>query len=72
MLAMFPPLTMIPPLGVGKPMKSASQRTVCASISVATGASRQAPTLGLTAAASRSPSIPMGAGDAVMYPKKRG
>ena len=38
-------------------MNSAIQRTVCASISVATGDSVHAPTFGFTAAASRSPSI---------------
>ncbi len=53
-------------------MSSAIQRTVCDSISVAAGESVHAPTFGFTAAASRSPSIPIGAGAAVMYPKKRG
>jgi hypothetical protein len=47
-------------------MSSAIQRTVWASISVAAGAMVQAPTFGFIAAASRSPSMPIGAGDAVM------
>jgi len=41
------------------------QRTVCSSISVAIGPIRQAPTFGLTAAARKSPSMPMGAGEEV-------
>ena len=53
-------------------MSAAIHRTVCDSISVAAGDSIQAPTLGLTAAARKSPRIPIGAGGAVMYPKKRG
>ncbi len=53
-------------------MSSAIHRTVCDSISVAAGDSVHAPTFGFTAAASRSPSMPIGAGAAVMYPKKRG
>ena len=51
---------------VGNPISSAIQRTVCASISVAIGDSRHAPTFGLTADASRSPSAPIGAGLDVM------
>ena len=47
-------------------MSSAIHRTVCASISVAAGDSVHAPTFGFTAAASKSASIPMGAGEAVM------
>ena len=66
MFAMLPPLTNSPPQSAGKPRNSAIQRTVCASISVATGDSAQPPTFGLTAAASRSPSTPIGAADEVM------
>ena len=53
-------------------MSSAIHRTVCDSISVAAGDSVQAPTFGFTAAARKSPRMPIGAGGAVMYPKKRG
>jgi len=63
---MLPPLTMMPPHGAPNPTSSASQRTACASISVATGANAQLPTFGLTAAASKSASAPSGAADAVM------
>ncbi len=63
---MFPPLTSNPPHDVGYPTSSAIQRTVCASISDAMGDNCQPPTFGLTAAASRSASAPMGAGDDVM------
>jgi hypothetical protein len=66
MLAMLPPLTSNPPHDAGYPTSSAIQRTVCASISVAIGPSRHEPTLALTAAARKSPSIPIGAGDDVM------
>ena len=69
---MLPPLTRSPPLSAGKPTSSAIQRTVWASISLATGESGQPPRFGLTAAASRSASAPMGAADDVMYPQKRG
>ena len=72
MLAMFPPLTSNPPHVAGNPIRSAIHVTVCASISVATGDSVRAPTFGLTAAASRSPSIPIGEALDVMYPKNRG
>ncbi len=65
-LAMLPPLESSPPPVDGKPISSAIQRTVCASISVAAGASVHAPTLGFTAAARKSASMPIGAGDAVM------
>ena len=54
------------------PTRSATQRTVCASISDATGESSHPPTLGFTAAASRSASMPIGAADEVMYPMNRG
>ena len=64
--AMLPPLTSSPPQSVGNPISSAIHRTACASISVASGDSRHAPTFGFTAAASRSPSIPIGAGLDVM------
>ncbi len=47
-------------------MSCAIQRTVSASISVAAGDRIQAPTFGFAAAASSSPSTPMGAGEAVM------
>ena len=53
-------------------MSSAIHRTVCDSTSVAAGDSSQAPTFGFTAAARKSARIPIGAGGAVMYPKKRG
>src|SRR3990172_251846 len=53
-------------------MSSAIQRIVCASISLATGESTQAPTFGLTADAMRSPSMPSGAGEEVMYPQNLG
>ena len=56
--AMLPPLTSSPPQPAGYPMSSAIHRTVCASISVASGESLHAPTLRLIAAASRSPSDP--------------
>ena len=45
---------------------------VCDSISVAIGESVHAPRFGLIAAASRSPNMPIGAGDEVIYPKKLG
>jgi hypothetical protein len=63
---MLPPLTSRPPQSSGNPISSAIQRTVCDSISVAIGASFQAPVFALIAAASRSPSMPMGAGLEVM------
>ena len=66
MFAMLPPLTSSPPLSIGKPINSAIHRTVCASTSVAAGDSRHAPTFGLSAAASKSPRMPIGAGDEVM------
>src|SRR5215472_10804855 len=53
-------------------MSEAIHRTVCDSISVAAGESIHAPTFGFTAEARKSPRIPIGAGAAVMYPKKRG
>src|SRR5262245_49232272 len=53
-------------------MREAIHRTVWHSISVAAGESIHAPTFGFTAAARKSPRIPIGAGGAVMYPKKRG
>jgi hypothetical protein len=59
--AMLPPETRIPPSGIA--MSSAIQRTVCASISVATGASEKAPRFGFTAAARRSASAPIRAAD---------
>ena len=63
---MLPPLTSRPPHAAGKPISSAIQRTVCASISVAAGDRTHAPTFGFSAAASRSPRMPIGAGGAVM------
>src|SRR5678815_5621876 len=60
-LAMLPPLTSSAPASRGNPISSAIQRMVCASISVAIGDNRQAPTLALMAEASRSPSAPIGA-----------
>ena len=62
---MFPPLTRRPP-PAGNPISSAIQRTVCASISVASGESPNEPTFGFTVAASRSASAPIGAADEVM------
>ncbi len=53
-------------------MSEAIHRTVCDSISVAAGDSVQAPTFALRAAARKSPRMPIGAGGAVTYPKKRG
>ena len=53
-------------------MNDAIQLTVCASISVAAGASIQPPTFAFSAAARKSPRMPIGAGGAVMYPKNRG
>ena len=53
-------------------MSEAIHRTVWDSISVAAGDNVQAPTFGFTAAARNSPRIPIGAGGAVIYPKKRG
>ena len=47
-------------------MSDAIHRTVCDSISVAAGDSVHAPTLALRAEASKSPSMPIGAGAAVM------
>ncbi len=67
MLARFPPLTMSPPAPrAGNPISSAIQRTVWASISVAAGERIEAPALGFTAAARRSPRAPIGAAEAVM------
>ncbi len=66
MLAMLPPLTNSPPHPGGYPTSSAIHAIACRSISVATGESDQAPTLGFTAAASRSARIPSGAGDEVI------
>ena len=63
---MLPPLTISPPHAVGKPISCAIQRTVCASSSVAAGDRTRAPTLAFSAAASRSPRMPIGAGEAVM------
>ncbi len=65
-LAMFPPLTSSPPQSAGYPTSSAIHLTVSASISDAIGESSQPPTLGFTAAPSRSASIPIGAADEVM------
>ena len=45
--ATFPPLTMMPPESAGKPISSATHRTVCRSISVATGDNAQAPQFAL-------------------------
>ncbi len=64
--AMLPPLTSTPSPPAGNPMSSAIQRTVCASISVASGESVNDPMFWLIAAASRSPSAPIGAGLDVM------
>jgi len=72
MFAIFPPLTSRPPPSAGYPINSAIHRTVCDSISVAAGARMNDPQFGLSADARRSPSIPIGAGDEVMYPKNRG
>ena len=69
---MLPPLTSRPPQFCGYPMNSAIQRIVCPSISLAAGESFQAPALGLTTAAIRSPNAPMGVALEVMYPKNRG
>jgi hypothetical protein len=55
-----------PAPSAGNPISSAIQRTVCASISVAIGDRRHAPTFWLTPDASRSPSAPIGAGLDVM------
>ena len=66
MFAMLPPLTSRPPQSAGKPINSAIQRTVCASISVAAGDSVHEPTLGFSAEARKSPRMPIGAGGAVM------
>jgi hypothetical protein len=44
---------------------------VWASISLAIGERVHPPTLGLTAAANKSPKMPIGAADEVMNPKKR-
>ena len=66
MFAMLPPLTRTPEPVVGYPMSSAIQRIVCVSISVPAGDSIHPPTLGLTAAASNSASMPIGAGEDVM------
>jgi hypothetical protein len=63
---MLPPLTKSPLPPWRYPSNSAIQRTACASISLAIGDRRHAPTFGFIAAASRSPSIPIGAGDDVM------
>ena len=63
---MLPPLTMSPPHDAGKPISCAIQRMVCASTSVAAGDSVRAPTLAFSADASRSPRMPIGAGEAVM------
>jgi hypothetical protein len=65
MFAMLPPLTRIPS-DAGNSISSPIHRIVCASISEAAGARTQPPTFGLAEAARRSPSIPIGAGDAVM------
>ena len=65
-LAMLPPLTSSPPQSPDSPTSSATQRTVCASISDAIGESSHPPTLGFTVAASRSASAPIGAADEVM------
>ncbi len=71
-LAALPPLTSKPPALGDTPTSSAIHRTVCSSISVAAGASVHNPTLGFSADARKSPKMPIGAGGAVMYPKKRG
>jgi hypothetical protein len=60
----LPPLTSSP--HDLQPISSAIHRTVCASISVASGERIHPPQFGFTAAASRSPSTPIGAGGAVM------
>ena len=66
MFAMLPPLTTMPSHLPGKLMNSVSQRIDSFSISVAMGDNAQAPQLGLTAAARRSASAPIGAADDVM------
>ncbi len=63
---MLPPLTISPPQVDGKPISSAIQRTVWASTSVAAGDRTRAPAFAFSADASRSPRMPIGAGDAVM------
>ena len=63
--AMLPPLTRSPP-PAANPTSSASQRTVCPSISLARGDSSHPPTFGFTAEAKRSASAPSGAADEVM------
>ncbi len=62
----------MPPAPRGYPIISEIQRTVWSSISVATGERTQAPTLGLTAEARKSESIPIGEGEEVMKPKNLG
>src|SRR5437762_1382365 len=53
-------------------MNDPSHWIVCFSISVAIGESTKAPQLLLITEAIRSPSIPIGAGDEVIYPQNRG
>ncbi len=53
-----PPLVISPPEPSGSPNRSASQRVRCSSSSVAAGESVHPPTLGLSAAASRSAAAP--------------
>ena len=75
---MLPPLTRRPPASAAVPLRrgrtanpisSAIHRTVCASISVAAGDRRHAPTFWFTAEASRSPRAPIGAGLDVTDPE---
>jgi hypothetical protein len=64
--ATLPPLTMMPPESLGNPISSATHRTVCRSISVATGDNAHAPQFALSDAASMSASAPIGDADDVM------
>jgi len=72
MFAIWPPLTKIPSVLAGIPSIPAIQRSVCTSIAVADGVTRQRPVFWLSAAARKLPATETGVGDPMMYASQRG